>query len=77
MKKTIKGITYEITFHKIWTMLEERKISVQEFTELAKLTPREISLLKKDGNITLSTLSKVREALNCKIEDILDEKEYR
>ncbi len=62
----------QITYKKLWKMLIDRNMSKQDLKEAAGISSASIAKLGKGENITTDVLLKICEALNCKIEDILE-----
>ncbi len=62
----------QITYKKLWKMLIDRDMSKQDLKEAAGISSASIAKLGKGENITTDVLLKICEALNCKIEDILE-----
>lgn len=62
----------QITYKKLWKMLIDRDMSKQDLKEAAGISSASIAKLGKGENITTDVLLKICDALNCKIEDILE-----
>ena len=61
----------DISFQKLFAIMEERDISRKQLCEMTGLSPATITKLGKDGNVNSSVLDKICMALGCKIGDIV------
>lgn len=61
-----------ITYKKLWKLLIDRDMSKQQLKEQAGISSASIAKLGKGENITTDVLLKICEALDCRIEDILE-----
>lgn len=61
-----------VTYKKLWKMLIDRDMSKQQLKEQAGVSSASIAKLGKGENITTDVLLKICDALNCRIEDILE-----
>lgn len=62
----------QITYKKLWKLLIDRDMSKQQLKEQAGISSASIAKLGKGENITTDVLLKICEALDCRIEDILE-----
>lgn len=62
----------QITYKKLWKILIDKDMSKQQLKELAGISSASIAKLGKGENITTDVLLKICEALDCRIEDILE-----
>lgn len=62
----------QITYKKLWKLLIDREMSKQQLKEKAGISSASIAKLGKGENITTDVLLKICEALDCRIEDILE-----
>jgi len=62
----------QITYKKLWKMLIDRDMSKQQLKGVAGISSASIAKLGKGENITTDVLLKICEALDCRIEDILE-----
>lgn len=53
-------------------MLIDRNMQKKDLQEIARISPSSISKLKKGSNITTDVLLKICDALNCKLDDIVE-----
>lgn len=61
----------DISFQKLFAILETRGISRKQLCEMAGLSPATMTKLGKDGNVNSSVLDKICLALGCQIGDIV------
>ena len=64
-----------IIFNKLWETMEKKGISTYKLREACGIDSKTIRRLKANDNIETKTLNKLCEALDCKIEDIMEYKE--
>lgn len=62
----------QITYKKLWKLLIDRDMSKQQLKEQAGISSASIAKLGKGENITTDVLLKICEALDCRIEEILE-----
>lgn len=68
MKETNKKISYK----PLWKLLIDREISKQKLRELTGLSPAFISKLTRGQNINTDVLLSICDALDCRIEEIVE-----
>ena len=61
-----------ISYNKLWKMLIDKNMNKQDLKEQSGISAASIAKLGKGGNITTDVLLRICEALDCKIEDILE-----
>lgn len=61
-----------ISYNKLWKMLIDKGMTKMDLKEAAGISSASIAKLGKGANITTDVLLKICEALNCRIEDILE-----
>lgn len=62
----------QITYKKLWKLLIDRDMSKQQLKEITGVSSASIAKLGKGENITTDVLLKICEALDCRVEDILE-----
>lgn len=62
----------QVTYKKLWKLLIDCEMSKQQLKEKAGISSASIAKLGKGENITTDVLLKICEALDCRIEDILE-----
>ena len=62
----------KISYNKLWKMLIDKNMNKHDLKELAGVSSASIAKLGKGDNITTDVLSKICEALNCRLEDIME-----
>lgn len=58
-----------------WKMLIDKEMTKMELKDAAGISAASIAKLGKGANITTDVLLKICEALDCKVEDIIETKE--
>ena len=61
-----------ISYNKLWKMLIDQNMNKRDLAEKSGVSMASIAKLSKGSNITTDVLLKICEAMNCRIEDILE-----
>ncbi len=61
-----------ISYNKLWKMLIDKDMNKHDLKELSGVSSASIAKLGKGANITTDVLLQICEAMNCRIEDILE-----
>ena len=61
-----------ITFDKLWKTMKIKGVSTYKLRETCGIDSKTIRRLRANENIETKTLNKLCEALDCKIEDIME-----
>jgi len=61
-----------VSYKRLWKLLIDKNMKKRDLKEAAKLSPSLMSNLNQDKSITVNTLSRICEALDCRIEDIME-----
>ncbi len=61
-----------IVFDKLWITMEKKKVSTYTLREKCGIDSKTVRRLKANENIETKTLSKLCDALECKLEDIAE-----
>jgi putative transcriptional regulator len=66
-----------MNYNKLWKLLIDKHMKKKDLREAAGITTNTIAKMGKGGDVSTQVLRKICDALDCKIEDIveLDEKE--
>ena len=62
----------KISYNKRWKMLIDKDMNKHDLKERAGVSSASIAKLGKGDNITTDVLIKICEALNCRLEDIME-----
>ena len=60
------------SYKRLWKLLIDKNMKKRDLKEAAKLSPSLMSSLKQDKSVTVNTLSRICEVLDCRIEDIME-----
>ena len=60
------------SYNKLWKMLIDQNMNKRDLAEKSGVSTASIAKLSKGANITTDVLLKICEAMNCRIEDILE-----
>lgn len=61
-----------ISYNKLWTLQIDKNMKRKNLQEVAGISSTSIAKLGKGENITIDVLIKICEALDCRIEDIME-----
>ena len=61
------------SYKRLWKLLIDRELSKKQLAELAGISQYTVNKLNKGESVTTETLSKICDALKCKIEDICED----
>ena len=62
----------KISYNKLWKMLIDKGMNKNDLKEAAGISAASVAKLGKGANITTDVLIKICEALDCKLEDIME-----
>ncbi len=61
-----------VSYKRLWKLLIDKDMKKRDLKEAANLSPSLMSSLNQDKSVTVNTLSRICEVLNCRIEDIME-----
>ena len=61
-----------MTYNKLWKLLIDKKMNKQDLRKATGLTSTTIAKMGKGGDVSTQAIRKICEALDCRIEDIVD-----
>ena len=61
-----------ISYNKLWKMLIDKDMNKQDLKNMSGVSAASIAKLGKGDNITTDVLIKICEALQCRLEDIME-----
>ena len=61
-----------ISYNKLWKMLIDKNMNKQDLKHATGISSASIAKLGKSENITTDILLKICEAMDCKLEDIME-----
>ena len=59
-------------YNKLWKMLIDKKLMKKDLIEMAGITTNAMTKMGKGGDVSTQVLSKICNALDCKLEDIVE-----
>lgn len=62
----------EVSYDKLWKILEERHMMKTELTRAAKISTNAMAKLGRNEDVRIGVLVKICIYLGCKIDDIMD-----
>lgn len=70
--KNKKELKSEFSYNRLWKMLIDRNIKKGELQEMSDVSAASIAKMGRCENVTTDVLLRICEALDCKIEDIME-----
>lgn len=61
-----------VSYKKLWKLLIDKDIKKKDLSTMAGISPATITKMGKGGHVTTEVLVKICNALDCKVEDILE-----
>ena len=61
-----------VNYNKLWKLMIDRKLMKKDLTVMAGISTNAMAKLGKEENVSTEVLGKICEALNCRIEDIME-----
>ena len=61
-----------VNYNKLWKLMIDRKLMKKDLTAMAGISTNAMAKMGKEENVSTEVLGKICEALNCKIEDIVE-----
>ena len=61
-----------MNYNKLWKLLIDRKLKKKDLREMTGLSTNVMAKMGKSGDVSTQVLRKISEALNVKVEDIVD-----
>lgn len=62
----------DVSYKRLWKLLIDRDMKKKDLAQKANLSNYTINKLNKSENVNTDTLVKICEALDCRIEDIME-----
>ena len=67
-----KELKPQFSYDRLWKLLIDRKIKKQKLQEMSEVSAASIAKMGRCENVTTDVLLRICEALNCRIEDIME-----
>ena len=61
-----------VSYNKLWKMMIDRKLMKKDLTVMAGISTNAMAKMGKEENVSTEVLGKICNALNCRIEDIVE-----
>ena len=61
-----------VSYSKLWHLLLDKKMTKTELCRRANITTNAVAAMGRDKSVKVETLVRICEALDCKIEDIME-----
>lgn len=61
-----------VSYNKLWKLMIDRKLMKKDLTAMAGISTNAMAKMGKEENVSTEVLGKICDALNCKIEDIVE-----
>lgn len=70
-RKKVRDAVLALSYIPLWKLLVERKIAKKTLIEQAGISRSTLSKMSRDEPVNLGIIEKICEALNCKLEDVV------
>lgn len=67
-----KELKTQFSYDRLWKLLIDRKIKKQKLQKMSEVSAASIAKMGRCENVTTDVLLRICEALNCRIEDIME-----
>lgn len=71
-QKNKNGLKSKFSYNRLWKLLIDKNIKKQELQKMSNVSAASIAKMGRCENITTDVLLRICEALDCKIEDIME-----
>lgn len=61
-----------VSYNKLWKLLIDKKISASDLRKAANIAPNTMTKLRRDEDVSLAVLSRMCEALDVDIGDVME-----
>jgi DNA-binding Xre family transcriptional regulator len=68
----IGGLIVSVSYKKLWKLMIDKEITKTQLRKLAHISPATAAKLSKSEVVSLESLLKISEVLNCSVADIVD-----
>lgn len=75
--KNKKELNTQFSYNRLWKMLIDRNIQKQELQKMSEVSAASIAKMGRCENVTTDVLLRICEALDCKVEDIMERVPYK
>lgn len=72
-----KELNTQFSYNRLWKMLIDRNIQKQELQKMSEVSAASIAKMGRCENVTTDVLLRICEALDCKVEDIMERVPYK
>ncbi len=72
MSRNKKELKTQFSYNRLWKLLIDRDIQKQELQKMSEVSAASIAKMGRCENVTTDVLLRICEALNCKVEDIME-----
>ncbi len=67
-----KELKTQFSYDRLWKLLIDRKIQKQKLQQMSEVSAASIAKMGRCENVTTDVLLRICEALDCKVEDIME-----
>ena len=67
-----KELRTQFSYNRLWKLLIDRDIQKQELQKMSEVSAASIAKMGRCENVTTDVLLRICEALDCKVEDIME-----
>lgn len=70
--KNKKELKTQFSYNRLWKLLIDRNIQKQELQKMSDVSAASIAKMRRCENVTTDVILRICEALDCKVEDIME-----
>ena len=76
-RRNKKELKTQFSYNRLWKLLIDRNIKKQDLQKMSAVSAASIAKMGRCENVTTDVLLRICEALDCRIEDIMERVEIR
>lgn len=65
-------ILLSVSYNKLWKLLVDKKMSKADLRRAADISPNTMTKLRRDEEVSMDIIKRIRECLECNIGDVCD-----
>lgn len=70
--KNKKELKTQFSYNRLWKLLIDRNIQKQELQKMSDVSAASIAKMRRCENVTTDVILRICEALDCRVEDIME-----
>ena len=61
-----------VSYNRLWKLMIDRKLMKKDVIAMAGITTNAMAKMGRDENVSIEVIRKICNALNCKVEDVVE-----